>query len=85
MTKNLMLASVAAFALTATSAWAQTAPAADATSDAGPAEIIVTAQKRSERLQDVPVAVSVVSGAALEAQGKVSLEGPSTLSPRSTS
>jgi iron complex outermembrane receptor protein len=81
MTKTLMLASVAAFALTAAPAGAQTAPVADAASVSGPAEIIVTAQKRSERLQDVPVAVSVVSGSALEAQGKVSLEGAVNLVP----
>ncbi|WP_243455551.1 TonB-dependent receptor [Sphingosinicella sp. BN140058] len=32
-------------------------------------EIIVTAQKREERVQDIPLAVQVVSGEALEAQG----------------
>ena len=31
----------------------------------GPTDIVVTAQRRTQRLQDVPVAVSVVSGAAL--------------------
>ena len=58
MTKTLMLAGVAAFALTGAPAFAQTA--APAVDDA-PAEIVVTAQKRTERLQDVPVAVSVSS------------------------
>ena len=71
MNKTLMLASVAAFALTGAPAFAQdAAPAAD---DA-PAEIVVTAQKRTERLQDVPVAVSVVSGVALANQGGVNIE-----------
>jgi iron complex outermembrane recepter protein len=32
-------------------------------------EIVVTAQKRNERLQDVPFAVSAISGAAAEADG----------------
>ncbi len=32
-------------------------------------EIVVTSQKRAENVQDIPVAVQVVSGAALEAQG----------------
>jgi iron complex outermembrane receptor protein len=32
-------------------------------------DIIVTAQKREERLQDVPISISVQSGARLEAQG----------------
>lgn len=70
--------------LAAAPAWAQDAtPAASqtATDDAAPGEIIVTAQKRAERLQDVPVAVSVVSGDALSAQGKVSLEGAQYLVP----
>ncbi|MBY0519353.1 MAG: TonB-dependent receptor, partial [Sphingomonas sp.] len=44
-------------------------------------EIIVTAQKRSERLQDVPLAVTVVSGDALAQQGKASLEGAQYLVP----
>ena len=46
-----------------------------------PAEIVVTAQKRSERLQDVPVAVSVVSGSMLEAQGGLNLENAQYLVP----
>ena len=78
MTKTLMLASVAAFALTSAPAFAQSAtPAAD---DA-PAEIVVTAQKRTERLQDVPVAVSVISGAAIANQGGVNLESAQYLVP----
>ena len=44
-------------------------------------DIVVTAQKRSERLQEVPIAVSVVSGAALSALGKPGLEGAVTLVP----
>lgn len=79
MTKTHMLAGVAAFALVGLPAHAQEATPAQ-NGDA-PAEIIVTAQKRAERLQDVPVAVSVVSGSALEAQGKVSLEGAVNLVP----
>ena len=67
---------------TAASAWAQQVPApADTTADAtpastgasktgnGPEEIVVTAQKREQRLQDVPVSVSVVSGDQLVDQG----------------
>jgi iron complex outermembrane recepter protein len=90
MTKTIMLASVAAIAITATPALAQTPATGAATSpeaattapeDSAPAEIIVTAQKRSERLQDVPVAVSVVSGTALEQTGRVSLEGAVNLVP----
>ena len=46
-----------------------------APADEVPGEIIVTAQKRAQRLQDVPVAVSVISGAALDAQGGTGLAG----------
>ena len=52
-----------ALALFATSAAAQT-PAVESGDD-----ILVTAQKREERLQDVPISISVQSGAQLEAQG----------------
>lgn len=40
-----------------------------ATSSGGLEEIVVTARKRSENLQDVPVAVSAISQTALKAQG----------------
>ena len=83
MLRSLMLAGTALFAVQA--ADAQTpAPAsapAVATADDSAGEIIVTAQKRRERLQDVPVAVSVVTGAALSSAGKVSLEGAQYLVP----
>ncbi|WP_454886641.1 TonB-dependent receptor [Sphingomonas oryzagri] len=61
----------------------QTAASAgpDAAPAAAPGEIVVTAQKRSERLQEVPLAVSVVNGAALAAQGKPSIEGAVNLVP----
>ena len=75
--KRLLLAS-SALALIGTPAYAQDAkPAADE----AVGEIIVTAQKRSERLQDVPVAVSVVSGDALTTSGKPSLESATALIP----
>jgi iron complex outermembrane recepter protein len=44
-------------------------------------EIVVTAQKRKESIQDVPVAVSVISGAALEQQGGVNIENAQYLVP----
>ncbi|MCC2975173.1 TonB-dependent receptor [Sphingomonas sp. PL-96] len=45
------------------------------------AEIVVTAQKREERLQDVPVAVSVVSGDLIAQQGGINLESAQYLVP----
>ena len=51
----------------ATPAFAQDA-ADEAERDAFGGEIVVTAQRQSERLQDVPIAVSAFSTEALEAQ-----------------
>jgi iron complex outermembrane recepter protein len=50
----------------ATPAWAQDADETER--DAFGGEIVVTAQRQSERLQDVPIAVSAFSSEALEAQ-----------------
>ena len=78
--KSLLKATTAlAFFATALPAWAQ--DSAPAEEEAAPAEIIVTAQKRSERLQDVPVAVSVIGGEALATAGKPSLESATSLIP----
>lgn len=52
--------------------WAQDAAQTDeeaAASPAGAGEIVVTAQKRSERLQDVPLSLQVVDPSQLEAAG----------------
>lgn len=57
---------------------AQAQAAAD---DSTLAEIVVTAQKREQRLQDVPAAVSVVSGDLLASKGALNLEGAQYLVP----
>ncbi len=44
-------------------------------------EIVVTAQKRSEKLQKVPVAVSVLSGQALAVAARPSIESASQMVP----
>ncbi len=64
---SLTVAGAVALALTAAGAGAQD----PATTNLG--EVIVTAQKRAERIQDVPVAVSVVRGAQLVNSGSVQL------------
>lgn len=46
-------------------------PAAEAVDDA---DIVVTAQRRSERLQEVPLSVTVATGEVLDSQGVRSLE-----------
>jgi len=60
---TILATSVAAIALTAGAAAAQEAPA-DGASQVD--DVIVTARKREERLQDVPIAVTAVSGETLE-------------------
>ncbi len=60
----LLLAGVAA-PIMAAPAWAVDAPTDAATEN----EIIVTAQRKAQSIQDVPVSVTAISGATLEARG----------------
>jgi iron complex outermembrane receptor protein len=65
-------------------AWAQAAPTgeqarADGTRELG--EVVVTARRRSEALQEVPVAVTAVSGSDLAAAGAVTTEDLSKMAP----
>ena len=53
--------------------------AADETADTN--EIIVTAQKREENLQDIPLAVSVIGGDAIANSGGITLENAQYLVP----
>jgi iron complex outermembrane recepter protein len=61
-----LCASAAAPCLLSTPALAADAAEADTTQIE---ELVVTAQKRSENLQDVPAAISAVSGAELSERG----------------
>jgi iron complex outermembrane receptor protein len=67
MRQNLLLASAATVALVAGQAHAQ-APAA-AASDSQIQEVVVTAQKRAENIQNVPLSISSVSGDTLRTAG----------------
>ena len=78
-TSALTMASLA-IVLAATPALAQSADAGGE-EELGLAEIVVTAQKRTERLQDVPVAVTALSGDKLEGQGGINLETAQTIIP----
>ena len=49
------------------------AQASDASEGTGLSDIIVTAQRREERLQSVPISVSAISGSALSERGMVNL------------
>ena len=73
----LLLSGAMAAALSPSFVHAQDAEAEAVTSG----DIIVTAQKRSENLQDIPLAVSVVGGDQIEAQGGVNLENAQYLVP----
>ncbi|HQR04551.1 MAG: TonB-dependent receptor [Proteobacteria bacterium] len=44
-------------------------------------EVVVTAQKRAEKLQDVPIAISAISGAQLDDRGIQSIADLSSLAP----
>ncbi|MDE1916800.1 MAG: TonB-dependent receptor [Sphingomonadales bacterium] len=59
----------------------QTPPQAAADDNKGVADIVVTAQKRAERLQDVPVAVSSVSGDMLKSSNLTNITDIRFLAP----
>ena len=50
-------------------------------SDAGIGEIVVTAQKRAENIQDVPIAISAVSSKFLESRGITSIYALESIAP----
>ncbi|SLK01120.1 TonB-dependent receptor [Novosphingobium mathurense] len=60
------------------------ATASDIDGQAAPAEIIVTAGLREQTLQDVPIAVSVVSGSQLDAVGAGGVESITNVAPSLT-
>lgn len=69
LSRTLVGASVLAVsqALSLTAATAQETAPDESAQVSNPGEIIVTAQRRSERLQDVPISIAVVGGADLAA------------------
>lgn len=80
----LLLASVAGAPFIASSAQAQdapTAPAAEASDDADAGNIVVTARRRAEQLQDVPLAVSVLNAQTIEQTGSYNITRLQQLQP----
>ena len=68
MRKFELLGATALALLVSTPTYAQSAPQADETTNTGIDEIVVTAQRQAESLQDVPIAVSAFSSEQLEKQ-----------------
>lgn len=77
MRKFLLASSALALIATTTPAFSQEAEDDGATN----AEIVVTAQKREENLQDVPAAISVVSAEQLDQRGVVNITSLQQLVP----
>ncbi len=84
MSRTAMLcattALVASALLTTPAAQAQAA-AAPTSSVAQLEEVVVTAQRRTENLQNVPVSVVAIGGEALKRQGVQTVEGLNRLAP----
>lgn len=79
--KSMLRASVAAFALTAIAAPANAQEAESGADEGVTNEIVVTAQKREENLQEVPLAISVIGGEAIANSGSLTLENAQYLVP----
>ncbi len=67
-------ADAAAAATPSAEAPGTTASDADQASSTGLPEIVITAQRREQRLQDVPISVTAVTEAAIETQGLSQVE-----------
>lgn len=73
MKEIVLLSGISLFAVCPVAAWAQDDSGARAPSSAGLGEIVVTAQKRAESLQDTPISIAAFSGKDLENRGVTSL------------
>jgi iron complex outermembrane recepter protein len=82
---STLSAGVALCALIASPALAQAAPqTSEAADDGGIAEIVVTAQKRSENIQNVPISITAFTSASLQAKGISDVTAMGNLAPNVT-
>lgn len=79
--KRSVAAALLASTCFATSALAQTAEKGTVADQTGLEQIVVTAQKRSESVQDIPLAVTAVGGEALRDRQVSSVESLSSIAP----
>ncbi len=77
----LLLASVASASLTIPAAHAQEATPQQAENDIVGGAIVVTARRRAEELQDVPLSVSVLNSEAVEQTGSYNIQRLTQLQP----
>ncbi len=75
MVRMALLAGSALTLFGPTAAHAQDVQAEASAEDTGLAEIVVTAQRREERSQDVPIAITALSPDALRERGVTNLQG----------
>jgi len=79
---SLHLLALAVMALPDSAAWAQSSPATEDTDSASKLEqVVVTVQRRKEKLQDVPVAATAISQADLESRNLSNLADFSAIAP----
>jgi iron complex outermembrane recepter protein len=81
LAKAMAAAVFAAVSLPLPTARAQTSPSPAAASADGLAEIVVTARRRAENLQDVPVAVTAISAATIQERAVTNLEDLNSFVP----
>ncbi|MDO9488340.1 MAG: Plug domain-containing protein, partial [Sphingomonadaceae bacterium] len=79
-----LLLGVAAIAIAVPAAAQDAAPATAVVADDDSGEILVTARRRAENLQDVPIAVTAYSGEALENQGALDITDVGDTTPNVT-
>ncbi|MEN9924442.1 MAG: hypothetical protein RL268_568 [Pseudomonadota bacterium] len=77
--RRYLLGSLLCLSFHSSASWAQAAAATSA--DQGVGEIVVTATKRSENLQKVPIAISALSGDQLAKQGITNVTGVASQVP----
>jgi iron complex outermembrane recepter protein len=83
--KTILLMSASLLSVTAAPAFAQDAAPADAAADeSAPPEILVTAQRRSENIQNIPSAITALSGDSLAESGVAVLRDLQSAAPAIT-